>query len=43
MDEVRRRGSDERGFYGSDVMEVRDEIACTWYQKKGRKGEMYLW
>lgn len=39
MDEVRRWGSDERGFYGSDTRQVRDEIACAWYQKKKKKGQ----
>lgn len=41
MDEVRRRGSDERGFYVSDTGEARDEIACGWDGKKnGQKGAM---
>lgn len=38
MDEVRRRESDERGFYGSDSGEARDEIACGWDGKRGQKG-----
>lgn len=34
MDEVRRRGSDERGFYVSDTGEARYEIARGWDEKR---------
>lgn len=37
MDEVGRRRSDERGFYGSDIGEARDEIACGWDGEKKKK------
>ena len=37
---MKRRGSDERGFYGSDTGEARDEIAFGWDgEKKGMERE----
>lgn len=37
MDEMKTRGSDERGFYDSGTGEARDEIACGRDKKKGKR------